>query len=96
MHIKLWAWVGLILGVVLANFPFLYRAEMRKLAPEKSWQRLSAWLLLYGVWMLAAAMLERSGSLAVPWRWQLWVVSLAFFAVLAFPGLVWRYLYSSA
>src|SRR5690606_2722190 len=55
--------------------------------------RIALWILLYGAWVAVASVLEGNTSAQVSKDWSFWPVSLAFFAVLAFPGIVYRYLW---
>jgi hypothetical protein len=86
--------VTLVLAIAFANLPFA-----RLVAPRR-WPAplldLTGWLICYGVWMGAAQMLESAMGKAAAMGWEVWAVSLALFAVLAFPGIVWRYLLGKA
>jgi hypothetical protein len=50
------------------------------------------WLAAFGVWMGAGKLLAAAGGQAAPGSWEIWAINAALFAVLAFPGIVWRYL----
>ncbi|HZW20740.1 DUF2818 family protein [Noviherbaspirillum sp.] len=76
--------LAVLAALVLANLPFLAGA------PKGTALRLAKFLVLYCVWIAFCTVL--AGSLPVA-EWSLWPVSLAFFAVLAFPGVTWRYLW---
>jgi len=76
--------LAVLAALVLANLPFLASA------PKGAASRLVKFLVLYGVWIAFCTVL--AGSLPAI-EWSLWPVSLAFFAVLAFPGVTWRYLW---
>lgn len=86
------AYLGLVLAVVLSNLPFVGgRRGERSLSAA----RIVSWLVLYGAWIAATVILEKSVGAQVPQDWSIWPVSIAFFAVLAFPGIVYRYLWRS-
>ena len=42
--------------------------------------------------MAATALFESALGKSTPKDWEAWAVSVALFAVLAFPGIVWRHL----
>lgn len=86
MDIHAAAVAGLLLACVLANLPFAWP----RLKP--GW-RLAALAGFYGVWIATMLALQARAALAHPMGWQAWSVSAAFFAVVAFPGVVWRYLW---
>lgn len=74
-------------GAVLANLPWL--AGRARLGPAR---RVAAALAGWGLWAGGAELALRHGGDAPVTAWELWAVTLALFAVLGFPGLVWRYL----
>ena len=70
---------------LLANLPWL--------AP--GWTlcaRCVGWTFAYLLWAIVPVLLQRAAGDGVPPPWELWPVTLALFAVAAFPGLVWRHL----
>ncbi len=72
-------------AIVLANAPWL---------PAR-WQimaRIGSWSVAYALWMIVPLLALRHGGSAGMPPWELWPVTLALFAVLAFPAIVWRYL----
>lgn len=79
------ALLALLAAAMLANLPF---ALMRL----STWLRLAAWLLLYFGWVAACAGLQATSGIVAPLGWQGWFITSSFFAVLAFPGVTWRYL----
>lgn len=75
----------LVAGAFLANGAWLL-PRRGPLAQLLCW--CAAWLL----WVaLPLALLRRGGDFAPP-AWEIWPVTLALFAVLAFPAIVWRHL----
>ncbi|MES2163324.1 MAG: DUF2818 family protein [Pseudomonadota bacterium] len=96
MNTSLAVWINLILAGALANLPFARALGRRLYAPPAPlpahWLDTFAWLLCYGMWMGIATLLQTSSGSAPPMGWEIRVVTLALFAVLAFPGLAWRYL----
>jgi hypothetical protein len=76
---------ALLVAAPMANLPF----ATSRLA---TWMRLAGWLLLYFAWVAACAALQATSGIVAPLGWQGWFITSSFFAVLAFPGLTWRYL----
>lgn len=60
---------------------------------RSGWQQLGAWLLGFALWSGLSHLLASAGGQAAPMPWELWASSVAWFAVLAFPAIVWRHLY---
>lgn len=79
------ALLALLAAAMLANLPFAA-------ARLSAWMRLAGWLLLYFVWVAVCAALQATSGIVAPLGWQGWFITSSFFAVLAFPGLTWRYL----
>ena len=71
-------------ALVLANLPFL-----RASSPGRD---ALGWLAAYGLWMGLGLTQAAADGMAAPASWELWAISVALFAVLAFPGIVCRYL----
>ena len=86
MHASAAAVLAVLAAVVLANLPFLAGAS------KGTARRLAKFLALYAVWIAFCTVLDRQAGSPHAIDWSLWPVSLAFFAVLAFPGVTWRYL----
>jgi len=86
---------GLLLALALANLPFLTQRLFGfvALARKSHGARLLEWLALYAVWMALGTVLESQLHVPRPKTWQVWFISVFFFAVLAFPGITWRYLW---
>ncbi|WP_394780374.1 DUF2818 family protein [Undibacterium sp.] len=87
----------LVLAAIMANLPF---APQRWLALPGAKKlggaaviRMIEWGLLYLLWMGVAAVLDSQAGLTPGNGWQIWSISIAFFAVLAFPGITYRYLW---
>jgi hypothetical protein len=84
------AWLSLILAAGLANLPFLRLVLPRRRHP--AWHDVAGWAACYALWMGSTVLLESASGKITPKDWEVWAVSLALFAVLAFPGIVWRHL----
>ncbi len=88
----------LALAAVMANLPFVPQRWLALPGIQKlggpALVRLIEWLLLYLLWMGVATVLDGQAGLTAPTGWQIWSISIAFFAVLAFPGITYRYLWS--
>lgn len=78
--------LNLVIAVALANLPFLRLYTLPRWHPAAS--DFAGWLAAYALWMGAAAALG-----GLPNGWEVWAVTPALFAVLAFPGIVWRHLF---
>jgi hypothetical protein len=93
-------WVILGLAFVAANLPFLFERVLFVIRPRSAsgqkafgW-RLLEWVLLYLVLGVFAAVLEQGAYGAVyPQGWAFYVTTLCLFAVFAFPGFIYRYLW---
>lgn len=90
----------LLLAVFLSNLPFFCSSWLAWLSPKAATRstagRLVLWLLFYALWIAVTMVLESSslGKLQ-PKDWSIWPVSIAFFAVLALPGVTYRYLWQA-
>jgi len=82
--------INLALAAVLANLPFLRLVGVKRWHPACN--DLLGWAAGYALWMGAAALLQATAGQSSERNWEVWAVTLALFAVLAFPGLVWRHL----
>nr|WP_315254662.1 DUF2818 family protein [uncultured Duganella sp.] len=78
--------LNLVIAVALANLPFLRLYTLPRWHPAAN--DFAGWLTAYALWMGAAAALGGAAT-----GWEVWAVTLALFAVLAFPGIVWRHLF---
>jgi hypothetical protein len=79
------AYLMLMTGIPLANLTVaLSKTPMRNFV---------TWLLGYAVWMLSSRLIAMDGTPTVDVPWELVATSFAFFGVLAFPTIVWRYFY---
>ena len=83
MHIAI---INLAIAALLANLPFLRLLTVSRWHPAAS--DVAGWLAGYLLWMAAANALGGAAT-----GWEVWAVTLALFAVLAFPGIVWRHLF---
>ncbi len=88
-------WLVLVLALFGANAPFVsdrFFLAMPLKAHKAWWMRVLELLVLYFVvGGISRALEQRLGQVA-PQHWEFYVVSLAMFLVLAFPGFVLRYL----
>jgi hypothetical protein len=86
----------LLAALALANLPFYAPAGglARLWGNTRRSPRVDAlgWLVAYAAWMGLSFPLAAAASHAAPPAWELWPVSVALFALLAFPGIAWRYL----
>jgi hypothetical protein len=89
MHTSI-ALINLGLAALLANLPFLRLLGVRSWGPALN--DLAGWATGYVLWMTVARMLESAASKPSGHNWEVWAVTLALFAVLAFPGIVCRHL----
>ncbi len=91
------AYLCLVLAFAMSNLPFLCRlpAPGRLAAARSKFTaiRVMLWLVLYAAWIAITMLLESNPSSMMSRDWSIWPVSIAFFAVLAFPGIVYRYLW---
>ena len=87
----------LLLAFLLSNLPFFDNRWFARLSPvaPTAWMRVCLWLLLYATWIVIAIGIENSLGKGPQKDWSVWAISLAFFAVLAFPGITYRYLWHS-
>ena len=84
-----------ILGIAAANLPFLSDRVLMLVPPEKlrkhfGWQLLEV-IVLYGVVLGIARVLEARVSVVQPQHWEFYAATSALFVVVAWPGFVWRY-----
>lgn len=79
------AWLMLAEALLLANLAVIFSRSPRN--------NLLCWGGGYALWMASCRILTTADGQAAPLPWELWAVSVAFFAVLAFPAIVWRYFY---
>lgn len=81
----------LLLAFLMPSLPFV--GGHRAVRSNSTARRIALWLMLYGVWIAATTVLEGSVSAQVSKDWSFWPISLVFFAVLAFPGVVYHCLW---
>lgn len=82
--------INLAFALILANVPFLRLATVRRWHP--AWNDFIGWVAGYALWMSASLMLEAASGKMVNKSWEVWAITSALFAVLSFPGIVWRHL----
>ncbi len=82
--------LNLFAAVVFANLSFLRLVAIGRW--HVAWSDFLGWLAGYCLWMASAAALEAALGKVAEKSWEVWAVTIALFAVLAFPGLVWRHL----
>ncbi|MEM6986619.1 MAG: DUF2818 family protein [Pseudomonadota bacterium] len=91
------SWVVLVLGVVLANIPFVSErlAGVVALGDKKgAWVRLAEWFALFLAFLVLALGIERRVQGTVHTQdWEFYVVIFFLFCVFATPGFIWRYLW---
>lgn len=88
----------LVLALTGANLPFLIERRLWVLPPSNTGEkvfawRLVEWLVLYFLIGWIARLLE--GRFAPPQHqdWEFYAVTACAFAVMAFPGFIYRYLW---
>ena len=81
---------------VAANFPFFtergFGIRQLKQGLKPAWLRIVELLVLYGLVLGFARVVESSMGNAFPQGWQFYAVTVCLFLVLGFPGFVHRYL----
>lgn len=87
------ALLAAIAALLLANLPFVTSRPLAGQAAKGTAQRLAEVLVLYACWMALCIFLEGKVGKVHDKDWSLWPISLAFFAVLTFPGVTYRYLW---
>ncbi|MDA8225910.1 MAG: DUF2818 family protein [Betaproteobacteria bacterium] len=87
----------LVLAVMAANLPFLIERPLLVLplrsARKSFWWRLLELVILYFVIGFVARLLEQKLEPLQHQHWEFYTVTASMFAVLAFPGFIWRYLW---
>lgn len=92
-------WLVIILGVVLANLPFINNrwfavVPKRAGAAGKGLQwRLLELVVLYAVVGAVGMALEYNLGQNAPQNWEFYAVTASLFLTLAFPGFVYQYLW---
>ncbi len=85
-----------MLMAVAANFPFFtergFGIKALKQGAKPAWLRIIELLVLYGLVLGFARVVESSMGNAFPQGWQFYAVTVCLFLVLGFPGFVHRYL----
>jgi hypothetical protein len=82
--------LSLIIGLLLANAPFIRLSNRRSY--NHSWRDAFFWMLGYVAWMTISFGIASTEARQVAGNWELWAIDIALFAVFGFPGVVWRYL----
>ncbi len=97
MNSQTFAWVIIVLALVAANLPFLSNRVLlirRMAGPKPLALRLLELCLLYFLVGAVALMIEKSVGRVAPQGWEFYAVTASLFLTLAFPGFVYRYLYT--
>jgi hypothetical protein len=90
-----WIWAYLVLCLVLANLPWLTTQRLlmvKRLSSDKSiWVVLLEWFLYALIALMAGWALEwqLTGDIKDQ-DWEFFVSILFMFAIMTFPGLIWR------
>ncbi len=91
------AYLCLVLAFTMSNLPFACGlpapARLAAAQSKRTALRIMLWLILYVAWVAIAMLLESNIGGLTSKDWSIWPISIAFFAVLAFPGIVYRYLW---
>ena len=89
-------WAVLLVALAVANLPFVSNRLLGLVALRGAAKplalRLGELVLLYFVTGGVGLLFERRAGQISPQGWEFYAVTGALFAVLAFPGFVWRYL----
>lgn len=96
MDVTLSSWLVVAIAIALANLPFftekLFGVIPLKGPLKSAWTRVFELLVLYFVTGAIAYALEaRIGNVFTQVK-EFYMITVPLFAVLAFPGFVWRYL----
>jgi hypothetical protein len=92
-------WYAVLLGAALlaANLPFLSERLFFLISPTRAkafgW-RLAELGAMYALIGLLAYVLEARQGQVYPQGWEFYAATACFFLVLAYPGFVWRFLWS--
>jgi hypothetical protein len=88
--------VWLVVGFVLANWPFLTEKQFLVRSPvggQKSFGfRLLELILGYALVLLVGFGLETNMGAVQSQTWNFYAIAALLFLVMAYPGFVWRYL----
>jgi hypothetical protein len=93
-------YILLAMAFVAANLPWLFERILFVFAPPArgkafGWRVLELALLYLAVGMLARALEVQGHGSVYPQAWQFYAVTACLFAVFAFPGFAYRYLWRS-
>jgi hypothetical protein len=90
-------WTLVILAFCAANLPFVSQklmAVMTVRTPKTLWLRLLELLAFYLIAGGIGVALERRAGQIAPQNWEFYAITVALFVTFAFPGFVYRYLFS--
>lgn len=98
MNLNQAAFFCLLLAFVLSNLPFVVRGSPALRRPStrpsrSAAARIALWLISYAGWVFSVMWLGNDIGMVAAKDWSLWPVSAALFAVMAFPGIVYGYLW---
>lgn len=88
-------WLVILAAVCAANLPFLSHrllAVFPMTRPKSLALRLAELVFWYVAVGGLGLMLEQRAGQVAPQRWEFYVITVALFLTLAFPGFVYRYL----
>lgn len=91
-------WLLGLAACIFANLPF-FSNRWLGIVPTPADRgkpiagRLGEWLVGYGLFLLLGFWIEQRVGQRVPQGWQFYAIAACLFAVLAFPGFVWRLLF---
>ena len=93
-------WYAVLLGVALvsANLPFFSEKLFFLIPPRDAksfFWRLAELAVMYVAVGVFAYLLEARQGPVYPQGWEFYAVTACLFLVLAFPGFVWRFLWST-
>ncbi len=86
-----------LFALVAANLPFLSERILFFLDPRRkpkafAWRLFELVLMYFAVGLFARLLESRQGEI-YPQGWEFYAATACLFAVLAYPGYVWRYLW---
>lgn len=96
MNLSLFSWLVIGIAICAANLPFMNERFLGMIslraAIKPFWLRLVELACLYALVGGVAYFLESRAGNAFAQRWEFYAVTICLFAVLAYPGFVFRYL----
>ncbi|MFZ9733820.1 MAG: DUF2818 family protein [Burkholderiaceae bacterium] len=94
MNVTAAALLWLLVGFVLANWPFLTEKRFFVFGktPKAFWFRIVEMLVSYGLLLGFGWILEASVGRVQSQTWNFYAITALLFVLMAYPGYVWRFL----